>query len=155
MNRRLKLRWLLVAAALLLAAGVALPVYNTNNLKSPTTKQRERIGLVWVALQEYAGDHDGKFPQSVSELAPDFLSPEARQFRDPATGKLSDWLYYPGHTQKDPPSTILAAFPVVVVPRERASMWVDYRIVTSIGSPTEYITETEFQRRVSHPPPRP
>ena len=139
----------------MLVAGISLPVFNTVNLITPTTKQRRHLGLVWVALQEYAQDHDGKFPQAIAEIPPGFLPPEARQFRDPATRKLSDWLYYPGHTQNDPPSTILAAFPAVVVPRERASMGVNYRTVTSIGSPTEYITEAEFQKRLVHPPPRP
>ena len=149
MKSNATLRWVVLAVVLLLVAGICLPVHNSVGRRSPVTVQRDRLGHVWLALQQYAGDHDGRFPPSISDLDPFPLPPEARQFHDLTTGQPSDWLYYPGHTVHDPPGTVLAAFPVPVVEREWFVIRVEHRVLTSIGTPTEYIPEAEFQQRLT------
>ena len=77
------------------------------------------------ALTLHAEEHDGRFPPSIADIEwrqslPgmkwDGLPAAASRFHHPDTGRISEWLYYPGKTETDPPDTILAAAPVAVGP---------------------------------------
>lgn len=141
-------RCLLFAVPLLLVVLFA-PIHQVSNRISAGTRQRRRLGLVWIALHEYAADHAGMFPARLADCDQSFLPPEAQQFHDLLTGKPIDWIYYPGHTSTDSPTTILAAFPSPILEHWSLVISMNYRMISSIGSPTEYITEREFQRRLT------
>ena len=57
-----------------------------------------------------------------------------------------DWLYYAGHTESDPPETILVASPVAIGANK------DRRMVTRISNVTEVLAESDFQRQVGQTP---
>ncbi len=103
------------------------------------------------ALRLHADEHDGKFPASVAEIewrqtlpAMEWagLPAAASRFHHPDTGRISEWLYYAGKTESDPPETILAASPVAVGPGGSK------RLVVRLDEVAEIIPEEDFQRQV-------
>jgi hypothetical protein len=114
--------YLVILGVLLIAAifaGISLPLRGVSqdiaiSIEVPHARQ------VYRALKQYAKQHDGKYPQSLSDLPVNYVAPEARQFHDPKTKQAEDWLYYPGYTQKDPIATIILASPKMVVFRGSA-----------------------------------
>ena len=60
---------------------------------------------------------------------------------------MSDWLYYPGHTENDPPDTILVAAPVALGQEK------DRRMVARVNDVAEVIAEADFQRQTASQPP--
>jgi hypothetical protein len=136
-------RYFAIAVALLVATVIALPVFGRVSPKSPTIIQLSNLKQVGIALKTYAEEHEGKFPKLISELPTDILAAELRQFHDPSNNKAVDWLYYPGRTTDDLPSTILAASPVAVYKQKR--------IVMSVDTVTLITSESDFQKRQASP----
>lgn len=150
-------------AALFLALGTALIVWQTvlprvlRPAQVVTTDgnglatQLAHLKLLGRALKLHADEHDGKFPASVSEIEwrqtlPGMtwagLPAAASRFRHPDTGHISEWIYYPGRMETDPPETILAASPVAVGPSRNK------RLVVRLSNVAEIIPEGDFQRQV-------
>ena len=70
------------------------------------------------------------------------------RFHNPETGTVSDWLYYQGRTENDPPDTILVAAPVALGKDK------DRRMVARVNDVAEVIAEADFQRQVAGQPGR-
>ena len=118
----------------------------------PRAAELAHLKMLGRALKLHADEHEGKFPAAISEIqwrqnmpGMDWagLPAAVSRFHNPETGTVSDWLYYPGHTENDPPETILAAAPVAL---GRAR---DRRMVVRANSVAEIIEEGDFQRQVA------
>ena len=112
------------------------------------------LKMLGHALKLHADEHDGKFPSAISEInwrqsLPGMgwagMPAAISRFHDPATGQVSDWLYYPGRTENDPPDTILAASPVALGKGK------DRRMVVRVNGVAEIIAEADFLRPVAEP----
>ena len=110
------------------------------------------LKMLGHALTLHATEHDGEFPPAISEIhwrqnltgmGWDGLPAAVSRFHRPDDGRISEWLYYPGKTQADPPETILAASPVAVGPHG------DRRLVVRLNGVAEIIPETEFQQKAT------
>ena len=151
-------------AALCLMLGAALMVWQTilPRVLRPThvapaddnrlSTQLAHLKLLGRALKFHADEHDGKFPSSIAEIEwrqslPGMnwagLPAAASRFHHPDTGRISEWLYYQGKTESDPPETILAASPVAVGPGGSK------RLVVRLSNVAEVIPEEDFQRQTS------
>ena len=117
----------------------------------PRAEELAHLKMLGRALKLHADEHDGKFPPSIAEInwrqnlpGMDWagLPAAVSRFHHPETGKVSDWLYYPGHTENDPPETILAASPV---PLGKAH---DRRMVVRVNGVAEVIAEADFLRPI-------
>ncbi len=116
--------------------------------------QLAHLKLLGRALKLHADEHDGKFPSSIAEIEwrqtlPGMtwagLPAAASRFHHPDTGRISEWLYYQGKTEGDPPETILAASPVAVGPGGSK------RLVVRVSNVAEVIPEEDFQKQTSEP----
>ena len=110
-----------------------------------------RLKMLGHALKLHADEHEGKFPASIADIqwrqtmpGMDWngLPAAASRFHRPADGKVMDWLYYAGHTENDPPGTILVASPVALGPQG------DQRMVVRLDGVADVIAESDFQRQV-------
>ncbi len=150
-------------AVLLLALGAVLILWQTvlPHLLRPApdapradgnslATQFAHLQLLGRALKLHADEHDGKFPSSIGEIEwrqtlPgmkwDGLPAAASRFHHPETGRVSEWLYYQGKTESDPPETILVASPVALGPG------VGQRLVVRLNEVAEIIPEADFQKQ--------
>ena len=73
----------------------------------PRAMELARLKMLGRALRLHADEHDGKFPAAISEInwrqnmpGMDWngLPAAVSRFHNPETGKVSDWLYFAGHT---------------------------------------------------------
>lgn len=118
----------------------------------PRAMELARLKMLGRALRLHADEHDGKFPTAISEInwrqnmpGMDWngLPAAVSRFHNPETGKVSDWLYYAGHTENDPPETILAAAP------ETLGKGKDRRMVVRANGVAEIVAEADFLRPVA------
>ena len=113
------------------------------------------LKMLGHALKLHADEHEGRFPAAIGDIEwrqaqpgmdADGLPAVASRFHHPDTNKVMDWLYYAGHTESDPPETILVASPVAFGANK------DRRMVTRISNVTEVLAESDFQRQVGQTP---
>ena len=148
-SRRPWLVTALLAAALLICLGLLVAlVFSRRAGPDTSTAELAHLKMLSTALNLHAAEHGGKFPPSIADIdwrqnLPGMqwagLPAAVSQFHDPATGSLMKWSYYPGHTDADPPQTILAASPVPVGADK------DQRLVARINGTAEAIDEATFQ----------
>lgn len=132
---------------------VVLPHYRVHDPSpaggDPRASELAHLKMLGHALKLHADEHDGKFPSAISEVqwrenmpGMDWagLPAAVSRFHNPETGKVSDWLYYPGHTENDLPETILVAAPVALGKAR------DRRMVVRVNNVAEFIAESDFQR---------
>jgi hypothetical protein len=140
----------LLAAALVIGLGllIALLVAHGRPVSDSATAELAHLKMLGTALKLHAEEHGGKFPPAIADIdwrqnLPGMqwagLPAAVSQFHDPATGALMKWKYYPGHTDADPPQTILAASPVAVGPEK------NQRLVARLDGTAESIDEATFQ----------
>ncbi len=140
----------LLAAALLVGLGLLLGLLSARGRHGSDTGTAElaHLKMLGTALKLHADEHGGKYPSSIAEInwrqdLPGMkwagLPAAVSQFHDPASGALMKWNYYPGHTDADPPQTILAASPVPVGPDK------DQRLVLRLNGTAEAIDDATFQ----------
>ena len=116
--------------------------------RSPRIENMVRQRSLFPAVKKYAGDHDGKFPEGLSDLPPDYISEgmiAANRFLDPKTGQLSDWIYFPGYSEASESNTIILASPVAHG---------KYRILTRVDGSSIIFTDSEFPKLLKKQPPR-
>ena len=107
----------------------------------PATWEFIHAGEIRDELLSYSKEHQGKFPNALSELPLDNMPPEARQFHDPETKQVLDWIYYPGYSRADSPNTIILAAPRLFQKNERITILSDCSV--------EMLEENEFVKRIS------
>ncbi len=115
-----------------------------------------RLKMLGHALKLHADEHDGVFPASVADIqwrqtlpGMDWsgLPAAASRFHDPEDGKLMDWLYFAGHTENDPPETILVASPVALGAHG------DQRMIVRLDGVAALVPEVDYQRQVAEQKP--
>ena len=90
-----------------IAAGTALPVFNSVTQKGKATKSLAQAKQIGLACKMYAADNDGKFPPDLNALTPTYLS-KGKVFVSPfAPDESVGYTYHPGLTDTAPPGTIL------------------------------------------------
>lgn len=95
----------LIPAAI--GAGVALPVFGKVGGKAKATKSLSNARQIGTACKLYAADNNGKFPQNLAALVPDYL-PDATIFASPfAPEAAAGYTYHAGLTEKSPAKTVL------------------------------------------------
>ena len=153
-------------ALLFVVLGAALAIWltllprlarHTPPPSGPTDKlatELAHLKMLGHALTLHAAEHDGKFPPAISEIHWrqnltgmnwEGLPAAVSRFHCPEDGHLSEWTYYPGKLESDPPETILVASPTPVGPHS------DQRLVVCVNGVAEAIPETEFRQRAVGP----
>ena len=124
----------------------------TNSQTDGRAGELARLKMLGHALKLHADEHEGKFPASIADIQwrqtmPgmdwDGLPAAASRFHDPVDGRVLNWLYYAGHTENDPPETILVASPVALGPQG------DQRMVVRLDGVADVVPESDFQRQVA------
>jgi hypothetical protein len=128
-NRKALLIGVAVAVLFLMALGVWR--FRENSRRSVRqTLCVHNLKFLSMSLHTYADKHDGRFPDRLSELWPEYIAnledltcPELQVMYlrergvrhpfppdpDPDTlERLSSYAYVPGHTRADPPDTVIA-----------------------------------------------
>ena len=89
-----------------IAAGIAVPVYNSVQEKGKATKSLAQAKQIVLACKLYASDNDGKFPPTLDALAPTYCMPTI--FVSPfAPDEAMGYTYTPGKTEKSPATEIV------------------------------------------------
>ena len=140
-----------LAAALAVGLGLLVVLLVVSRRRPPpetSTDELAHLKMLGLALKLHADEHGGKFPPTIADIdwrqnVPGMkwagLPAAVSRFHDPATGMLMKWAYYPGHTDADPPPTILAASPIAV------GLEKDKRLVARLDGTAEVIDEATFQ----------
>ena len=97
----------LVLAPVAIAAGVALPVFNSVSEKGKSTKGLAQAKQIGLACKIYAADHDGKYPPSLDALGPEYLSTRTLLVSPFAPSDPMGYKYHAGLTDDMAPDTIL------------------------------------------------
>ena len=90
-----------------IAAGTALPVFNSVSEKGKATKSLSQAKQIALACKLYAGDNDGKFPPSIDALYPTYLGSRTVLVSPFAPGEPEGYTYHAGLTENSPPNTVL------------------------------------------------
>ncbi|MCB1097600.1 MAG: hypothetical protein KDN22_18655 [Verrucomicrobiae bacterium] len=108
----------------------------------------ERIGGVklkqtFVALQGFAAENDGNFPDSLADLVPDRLDPSSLRIEDKSTGQSKPMVYLPGRSISSKGDSVLLAAP-----------WPEdgQRFVIRVDGTTAKIPEDEFNLQLLSTP---
>ena len=157
-------------ALLFVVLGAALAIWLTvlprfakpaQPLSSPAERMATELAhlkMLGHALELDAAEHDGKFPPTIADIhwrqnlpGMDWngLPAAVSRFHHPDGARISEWTYYPGKTEADPPETILAASPVAVGPHR------DQRLVVYVNGVAEAIPEMHKETLNTGRPGRP
>ncbi len=97
----------LVVAPVAMAAGMALPVFNSVSEKGKATKSLAKAKQIGLACKLYASDNDGKFPPTLDVLVPTYMS-DKKLFASPfAPDEPMGYTYHPGLLDSASPEMIL------------------------------------------------
>ena len=118
--------------------GIAPVITGRTCTISPLVRQLSNLKQIGLGLRLYASDHDGKFPDKISDAFDFVPSGKVRQFTDPTTKQTHPWIYCPGHTDKDPEDTILVFSPPVTYNGRQE------RIVVHIDDSASFVDEPKF-----------
>ena len=121
---------------------------------APQGRDYGYIGRMGMALSNYAKDHEGRLPQTLWALIPEYLSEEVftkSRFCSVKHEDRFDWLYFPQEKIADlPPDIILLAAPGTF----SSSDGTQSRLVWSPSGARRRVPEADFQRliREQNPP---
>ncbi len=139
-----------LAGILVIGLGLLAGLFYFRARPGPDTSTAElaHLKMLGTALKLHAEEHGGKFPPAIADIdwrqnLPGMqwagLPAAVSRFHDPATGTLMKWNYYPGHTEADPPQTIVAASPIPLSDDKNK------RLVARLDGTAEAIDEATFQ----------
>ena len=135
--------WIAWSATALLLASIAIPVYSDGPSMSPLVRNRVGRTTIFLAVKMYAGDHDGRFPSSLRELVPQYLSEddfENSAWLDTKSLRRYEWLYFPGATETSSSDTIILASPGIGGKRPS-----EYRVVIRADGSGSVLFEKRFR----------
>ena len=113
---------------------------NSNVERGRQAEVMSNLKQLQLTLKLYAGDNEGKFPASLSELMPKYTSTNAIiEFTDRRTKQRTPWLYHSSHTETSPANELLLAAPVASSDKNR--------VVGFNDGTVKVIPEAEFQAR--------
>lgn len=105
------------------------------------------VRQIGLALRLYAKDNDGRLPQLLAELQPEFLEADTLpklRFRDQDGKTELDWLYYrKANFNALPDATILAASP-----RTMRVAGKEQRMILHCDNSVTFMPEADFQNRL-------
>ena len=135
---------LLLFAACVTATGLVRNVtWLLDGQELVTNRNREQALAhgVFYALEMFASDHAGEFPQTLDQLFPDYLSSRHPLFVDSTSPSPPEpLLYFSGHQASDGADRVILASP-----RPRGGR----RFIMQINGTGEMLTELEFQGRLA------
>ena len=112
-------------------AGIALPVFNAVSERGRAAKSLGQAQQIGLACKMYAADNDGRFPKTLDELVPTYLS-DKRLFICPLdSGKSPMGYEYFGGTENDDPHKILL--------QSNVTMHNGKRVVIYVNDPGELV----------------
>jgi hypothetical protein len=143
-----------LVAAVASAVGYALPATIRQHQLATRTECQAHLERLGVELSLYAGTHDGRFPQSLKELA----DAQAAQADPASASAVPDWLrcpgqlistdvgyvYVPGASKDSPPETIVAY--------DRKGSHPGGRNVLTADGKVTWLRESVFQQNLKSPP---
>ena len=108
----------MLAGALALAVGLALPVFGKTAVRGTQTKNLSNAKQLALAVRIYAQDFEGQFPVHLSDVVPDYISGEnlddflyaSKIGEEDNPRQKHDWLYFgTGFDEKNPPPLLIAS----------------------------------------------
>ncbi len=90
-----------------LIAGIALPVFNQVQIKAQQVKALAEAKQVGLACKLYAGDHDGKYPESLDDLVPKYFTDKRLLVCHLAKDGPNEGYDYAGGKDTDPATDVL------------------------------------------------
>ena len=116
--------------------------------RSPANRNLQIAKGLFYALKMYAGDHEGKYPQFLQQLVPNYLNEEQWanvMYRDPVSDRRYDWLYFAAPNDSVQISWILLASPSSQLYKDENRR---QRIVVQADGVAEVVPEEKFQSRI-------
>lgn len=93
-------------------AGFALPVFAEAQVKGRLTSDLVKVKQMTLALNAYAADHGGKYPETLTELVKGKYADESlAEFNDPVSKQRIPWIYNNKIVESSPAGTLLIAVP--------------------------------------------
>jgi len=132
----------MVAQIRLLSIG---PSWVTTSSKVRQVVELSNLKQIGLGLKLYAEDHEGSYPKSLLELVPDYFPEGGPIFSRSMDGEPPEpYVYYPGHTEKDDPKTMVLTSPRPI----QRHQGVNHCVVYLDGS-GEVIADADFQGKLS------
>ena len=100
---------------------------------------------IFSALEKYAQVHAGRFPQSLQELIPQYVTEEALDrlaYMDLESSNRYEWIYFPGVLQTSPPETLVLASPRFDIEKHHTN-----RIVIRADGSNRFLSEKTFREQ--------
>ena len=138
--------WIIILSGILVFVllGFVLPLCPSRSRVAPMTIELAHIKHLGLLLYTFSDNNAGKFPKSLKDISLDTFPIEIRQFRDPVSKKLSDWIYYSGYSISDPGDRILATSSLVISSDKRT------RVVLFLDMSARIMKEQDFQAIAVH-----
>ncbi len=93
-------------------AGIALPVFAEAQIKGRLAADINQVKQMTLALNMYAADHSGKYPETLAELVKGKYADESlAEFSDPVSKQRIPWIYNNKVVESSPAGTLLIAVP--------------------------------------------
>lgn len=151
LSSKRRVLWISVGLALVIgvAAGVFLPVFNRKERFTELDRNMLRLKTLATAIREFADDTDGHLPASLQVMVPKYITEErfaASLYRDPASRRTMDWLYYGSPSQLASATAIILASPSNQICPPHL---MHHRIVGHSDTVVEVITDEDFQRKLT------
>ena len=137
-------RYVVYGLFAVIVVAVCIPVYSDGPGRSPQARSRAMTEWIFPALKMYAGDHDGRFPLTLWELVPHYVSEEVLDqsaYPDERWQRRYEWLYFSGATETTPANTILLASPEIGGQRRS-----QYRVIIRADGSTAFVSEEAFRK---------
>lgn len=127
------------------AASVAVPMFSKIQEKARASKDLQVMKQLAIGLRVHALDHDGAYPEKLSEILPDLeVEPSFLEFLDSGTGESARVWYARGLSDRATDRLVLLAHPYVQSGK---------RAVIFCDGAGELVEESEFQRLVEEQKP--
>ncbi len=119
-------------------AGIALPAFTKIKERGHDARVINDLKQLVIALKFYAADHDGKYPDQLSELVKDGVLDDETllEYKNPETKQGQPWLYNKTLTDSSPGTSAVLAAPIKSKDGKRVVAFND-------GS-VRLVTEAEF-----------
>ena len=115
----------LVIAMIPILAALAIPAMNGARDRARAMTSMSNARQIQIACMQYAMDNDGKFPQNLEQLVPNYL-PDKRAFVCPLSeDKTSTGYEYFGGKDNDDPNKVLLQSKATTKRHERVIVRVD------------------------------
>ena len=141
-------RWIWWVCGILGAAflvQIAISIYGRPSSPAFLTRSRAEGRSIFPALKMYAADHAGRYPRTLSELVPNYISHRIA-YRDPVSRRSYDWMYIQGLNETSPANWIVLASPTDQ-PDEDPNKLI--RIVVRNVGDAEIISTDEFDAQLA------